>query len=103
MFALGDIVLPLDQATRNVLVGFIWTIAYMALLVHCLASLWLYVRAPGARRIFAFILAGIAFHAGAVTLYSYNLLGRSYEVGNYVDVLWIAGFAFIYYAALTEQ
>jgi len=93
----------LDQPASYRAVALTYPIVYMALLVHGLASLWLYVRAPGARRIFAFILAGIAFHAVAVTLYSYNLLGRSYEVGNYVDVLWIAGFAFIYYAALTEQ
>lgn len=93
----------IDQPTSYRAVALAYPILYMALLVHVLASLWLYVRTSGARHIFAFILAGIALHAFAVTLYSYNLLGRGYEVGNYIDVLWVAGFAFIYYAALTEQ
>ena len=93
----------LEQPVVYLITALAYPVLYTALLIHSVVSLLLYVHDPVARRVFVYVLAGIALHALASSLYSYALLGRSYEVGSYVDVMWIAGFAMIYYAALLQR
>lgn len=53
-------------------------------------------------RIMGLALASSGIHAFIVTLYAYSLLGRSYQVGDYLDIYWIIAFSLMYLSA-TEQ
>lgn len=93
----------LDEPPVYWLTALAYPVLYVALMVYAVASTWLYAREPGPRRILGLVVVAIVFHTVAVSIYSYALLGRIYETGNVVDVLWIIGFAFLYYAALEQQ
>lgn len=45
------------------------------------------------------LIAGLFFHALAETLYGFQLLGQQYAVGNYIDLIWVLGFAPLHWAA----
>jgi signal transduction histidine kinase/CheY-like chemotaxis protein len=79
-----------------------YPILYMSAFFFGLICLWLYVWGHE-RRILLFITVGIAVHGFVDTLYAYSLLGKTYETGSYLDVYWIIGFAFIYWAALEQD
>jgi PAS domain S-box-containing protein len=61
-------------------------------------SLCLYVWGPK-RFVLTLLVAGLAYHAAAGTLYGLSLLGREYQVGQVYDVLWLLGGAFQFWAA----
>jgi signal transduction histidine kinase len=48
------------------------------------------------------LLVGIGIHAFTDTLYAYSLLGKSYDIGHFLDVLWLLGFGFIYWSAFEQ-
>jgi PAS domain S-box-containing protein len=62
------------------------------------AGLWVHVWG-GKRFVLSLLLLGLGAHAFTDTLYAYSLLGPTYQAGHYLDVFWILGFAFIYWAA----
>jgi signal transduction histidine kinase len=55
------------------------------------------------RAIHTLLLIGIAIHAFTDTLYAYSLLGKSYDIGHYLDVFWLIGFGFIYLSAYEQS
>ena len=63
-----------------------------------LVSLVLYInrRQHG---VLVLLILGLLAHAIAETLYGFDLLGRSYEAGEYVDIMWLVGFALLHWAA----
>jgi len=46
-----------------------------------------------------FLLLSLAIHAFAVSFYAYSLLGKNYQTGNYIDIIWLIAFASTYWAA----
>lgn len=54
------------------------------------------------RHVMMLLLLGIGINAVADTIYAYALLGKSYAVGNYLDIFWLVGFAVIYLAAYEQ-
>jgi signal transduction histidine kinase len=55
------------------------------------------------RVIVTLLLIGIGTHAFTNTLYAYSLLGKSYDIGHYLDVFWLIGFGFIYWSAFEQS
>jgi signal transduction histidine kinase len=55
------------------------------------------------RAIVTLLLIGIGIHAFTDTLYAYSLLGKSYNIGHYLDVFWLIGFGFIYWSAYEQS
>lgn len=87
-----------DQPSISVAAALSYPIAYMSLLIYALATLWLRVLGP-ARRALVYVVAGIAVHAITDFFYAYALLGAEYEVGDQLDIVWLAGFALIFWGA----
>lgn len=54
-------------------------------------------------RIVMFITVSLGAQALANTLYARSLLVHEYEVGNYLDIFWLIGFACVYWAALEAR
>lgn len=79
-----------------------YPVVFLAAFLFGLTCLWFYVWGAN-RKVFGFLLAGLAVHATTNTLYAAALLGRSYEAGNYLDVYWITGFALIYASAAMQD
>lgn len=79
-----------------------YPIVYLSAFLFGLTCLWFYVWGVN-RKVFGFLLAGVATHAFTDTLYAAALLGRAYQAGNYLDVYWIIGFALIYAAAIKQD
>ena len=75
-----------------------YPVAFMSLLVYAVAALWLQVQGPP-RRALVYVVAGIAAHAISDFFYAYTLLGGTYEAGHYLDIVWLAGFALIFWGA----
>jgi diguanylate cyclase (GGDEF)-like protein/PAS domain S-box-containing protein len=94
----GQSLSELKQPTLYLTTALAYPVLYMALLVQAVASLWIQPRGA-TRHALVFIIVGTAIHAVADSLYAYALLGHQYSDGNYLDIAWIAGFAFIYFGA----
>jgi signal transduction histidine kinase len=75
-----------------------YPLLYDAAFLMGVLSLCLYVWG-GKRVVLTLLVAGIGCHATAETLYGLSLLGRSYEVGQAYDFLWLLGGAFQFWAA----
>ena len=78
-----------------------YPVLYMTLLAYSVVLLWRQER--GAPSTLALLVPAIAAHALTNSLYAYALLGRSYQAGNQLDILWVTGFALIYQAAVRQQ
>jgi signal transduction histidine kinase len=46
------------------------------------------------------LMAALFIHAATNVVYAASLLGKNYDIGDYLDVFWIVGFGFIYWAAV---
>ena len=72
---------------------------YLTVAVFGISRGWLFVWGRN-QWIFGFLLSGFLLHAIIDTIYAHTLLGRVYQVGNYIDVIWLIGFALISVAAV---
>lgn len=75
-----------------------YPIVYGATLMFVIGWLWTSVHGSR-RRIYAFLVAGLAFHAGVNTVYAATLLIHGYQTGLPLDVFWLIGFGFLYLGA----
>lgn len=73
-----------------------YPVIYMSALLFGITNQW---RISRHRHAYLLLLTGFSIHAIANSFYAYSLLGNSYQVGNFIDVLWLIGFFFIYEAA----
>jgi diguanylate cyclase (GGDEF)-like protein/PAS domain S-box-containing protein len=87
-----------DQTTLYVAMALSYPIVFMSLLVYAVGALWLRVRGV-ARRPLVYVVAGIAAHAIGDFFYAYTLLGGTYEAGHHLDIVWLIGFALIFWGA----
>ncbi len=71
----------------------------MTVAIFAISRAWLFVRTRE-RQIFGLLLSGLLLHAFIDTIYAYLLLGKTYRAGDYIDVGWLIGFAFISLAAI---
>jgi len=92
----------LSESTLYVFVALAYPVVYMSTLVFAIATMWRYFEQgfpPG----ILLLVIGFATHAIVDSFYAYELLGRQYEVGHYLDIIWLVGFAFIYLGAARRQ
>lgn len=87
-----------DQSPFYIAAALSYPVAFMSLLVYAVAALWLRIRGS-ARRALGYVVAGIAAHAISDFFYAYALLGGSYEAGHHLDIVWLIGFALIFWGA----
>ena len=90
-----------DHPKAYVYFAIAYAVVFMSAFLFALFSYWRH-RWSGNRLVFLLILATIFLHAVADTLYGFELLGRAYGVGNFLNVVWVVAFALQYWAA-TEQ
>lgn len=83
-------------------VALAYPVLYLAAVFFGATSLWLYVRGPG-QWAFSLLLLGLAVHAGVDTVYAYAILKKTYEAGQHLDIFWLIGFGFIYWAAFEDS
>jgi PAS domain S-box-containing protein len=75
-----------------------YPVLYLTVAIFAISRAWLFVW--GRKRwIFALLLSGMLLHAIIDTVYAYALLGRAYRAGDFIDVVWLLGFALIAVAA----
>ena len=55
------------------------------------------------RRVLLLIIISMGLHAFATVVYAYSLLGKNYTAGNYIDVIWLLAFAFMYPATKQQK
>lgn len=67
------------------------------------ASLKFWAPWPVNKRPFTLFLLGLASLAGVNIAYSYSLLHYLYFPGRLIDIFWVMGFFFIYWAAFEEE
>jgi len=94
---------PIVSTGRSFTVLFLLTAlaypaVYMALLVQAVERTWAADAGPW-RQATSLLIVAIVIHATTNTMYAYELLGRSYDVGSLLDPAWVIGFGFIYAAA----
>ena len=92
----------LNESALYVFAALAYPVVYMSTLVFAIATLWRYFEKgfpPG----LLLLITGFAIHAIVDSFYAYELLGRHYEVGHYLDITWLVGFAFIYLGAAARQ
>jgi hypothetical protein len=76
--------------------------AYMSAFLFGLYSYWFY-RWSSNRQVFLLLLLALFLHTGADTLYTFELMGKSYGAANYLNVFWILAFAIQYWAAAEQD
>ncbi|MDH5395642.1 MAG: ATP-binding protein [Gammaproteobacteria bacterium] len=92
---------PLEKIEHGILYKVI-AIAYPVIYISAFffsASMFWNKSNPAKDPVINYLLAGLAIHTIAVSFYAYSLLGKNYQTGNYIDILWLLGFASIYWAA----
>ena len=55
------------------------------------------------RLVLLLVVSSIGLHAFSVVIYAYSLLGKNYAAGNYIDVIWLLAFAFMYFAIIQQK
>ncbi|KAF0191512.1 MAG: signal transduction protein [Gammaproteobacteria bacterium] len=77
-------------------------VLYLGLLIFGLYLL--YSHRWGAQRpAMLLLVAGMAVHGITNTIYAHELLTHKYLAGHYLDVFWLLGFAFFFWAALEKR
>ncbi len=76
--------------------------AYMSAFLFGLYSYWFY-RWSSNRQVFLLLLLALFLHTGVDTLYTFELMGKSYGAANYLNVFWILAFAIQYWAAAEQD
>ena len=87
-----------QQSTLYLITAIAYPVLYMSLFVQTGFNAGLYARGE-IRRITLMLSLAVGVIAITNTFYSLALLGKSYAVGNILDIFWIIGFALIYLAA----
>jgi diguanylate cyclase (GGDEF)-like protein/PAS domain S-box-containing protein len=87
-----------DESTLYVAAALSYPVVYMSLLVYAVGALWLRMHGA-ARRPLVYVVAGIAAHAISDFFYAYALLGGTYQAGHHLDIVWLIGFALIFWGA----
>lgn len=97
----APVLLAGEFSSQYVVSALAYPVLYMTLLAYGVAMLWRMDRsAQGTLRL---IVPAVAAHALTNSLYAYALLDHNYQAGNYLDILWVIGFALIYQAAVRQQ
>ena len=76
-----------------------YPVLYLSVAIFTFYRAWSFIWGSKAF-VFALLLLGFFVHAVTDTVYAYALLGKNYQVGNYIDVAWLIGFALISLAAI---
>ena len=97
----ADPIRKLDESILYILNALAYAVLYIACFIYALLSLW-QLKSNKNREVFLLVVLSIFTHTVADSSYAYILLGKSYVVGNYIDVLWLIAFGFIYFAARKE-
>lgn len=96
--------IPLQTLESSVLYK-VTAIAYPILYISTFfftASLFWYKDHSIKEPVINYLLLSLAIHAIAVSFYAYSLLGKNYQTGNYIDILWLIAFAATYRAATLQ-
>lgn len=92
---------PLNQSKEDwfyKISALAYPVLYMSVLMYGLLSL-LNLHERVSLPLYGLILLNLFIHGLTDTLYAYSLLGKSYQVGNYLDVFWLLAFGIMYLAA----
>jgi diguanylate cyclase (GGDEF)-like protein len=88
-----------DISALGALVALSYPVQWLGTFVFCLICYFLYVQEERAFP-FLIILGGVGSAAVADLLYGLDLLNQSYSVGSFYNMLWLASFALLVWAAL---
>ncbi len=102
LIILLEVVKALDETLLYVSAALAYPVLYMSTLIYAAIILWHYLE-EGVPKALLLVVIGFSVHAVVDSFYAYGLLGKTYEVGNYLDILWLVGFGFIYWGALARQ
>jgi signal transduction histidine kinase len=91
-----------DQPKAYVYFAVAYTVVFMSAFLFVLFNYWRY-RWNRKRLVFLILLGAIFLHAVADTLYGFELLGKSYGVQNYLNLVWVIAFALQYWAAAEQD
>jgi len=77
-------------------------VLHIVAMVFALYCYWFYVW-KASRPMFLLILAALALHSLADVLYTFELMGESFDAFNYLNVYWLVAFALQYIAAFEQR
>ena len=87
-----------DNSTLYVLTALAYPALYVGVLIFSFFR-WFSVKAHTNMYAYLFLISALLIHSITNTVYAYSLLGRSYDVGDFLDMFWVIGFGLIYLAA----
>lgn len=90
------------QSRAYVYFAIAYAAVFMSAFIFALFSYWFY-RWGRERRVFMLLLSALFVHAVVDTLYTFELMGKSYGAANYLNVFWIVAFALQYWAAVEQD
>ncbi len=79
-----------------------YAVVYMTAFVFALYCYWFYVWGQN-KQVFLSLLIALAIHAGSDLLYAAQVLGKTYEVVNYINYFWVAAFSFQIWGAVEQD
>jgi len=92
----------LNESLIYLLVALNYPILYLTSFIYALLFFW-NNKASENSYVLLLLVLSIFTHAITDSIYAYSLLGKTYVVGNYIDVLWLIAFGFMYFSALQEM
>lgn len=102
IIVLSPLISSSNESALYISLALVYPVLYISAFVYSLLNLW-QCKIVRQRKVISLIVASIFFHSLAVSVYSYSLLGKTYEAGNYIDVFWLFAFALMYLAASYQQ
>ena len=96
---------PIFQSKESflyILVATSYPVVYMSVAVYTLVNYYLRNKVIP-NQAYNFIFIGYLSQALIDSVYAYSLLGKSYAVGNYIDVFWIISFCITYAGAVLSE
>jgi len=101
IFLFSELVSVSSENTLYIVASVAYSVLYVSAFLYAL-MFFLHDSLVSQRRVLIFVIGSIVLHSVATEIYSYSLLGGTYAVGDYIDVIWLLAFASMYIAVIEK-
>ena len=100
--AFSDLLAHTSESNLYIFTTLIYPVLYVSAFLYSLLF-FLEPQPTNQRPVLLFIVISAGLHAFSTIVYAYSLLGQNYAAGNYIDIVWLLAFAFMYFATTQQQ
>jgi len=102
IIVLSNLIFTSKESTLYISAAILYPVLYMSAFLYALTSFWQVLISQRGQTLIL-IVSSAAVHAFVVSIYSYTLLGKTYQAGNYIDVFWLIAFGLMYLATSSQN